>query len=163
MLKDVAEAMPGHGRIEHEEWRGDGQRPDTNHGDQHQSSDRRQPGRPRGAPPQRLGGRDAGEDEGAVVFQTRCDAEDHTIEQQRSGAAHGHGPIGNVEPDSDRQRQRNVECGEVAVANMEKRHRQCRRCKKARQPAVGVPAELEDDQDGEAAEDRVQRANSEIR
>ena len=151
VLKDVTEAVRCHRRIEHKEGRSDEQGPQANPGDQQQSSDQRQPGRPLGARPQRLSGRDAGEDEGAVVLQARRDAETHTIEQQRSRTAHGRGPIGNVESDSNRQRERNVEHCEVAVANMEKRNRQGRRRKKATQPAVGVPAKLEGDQYGKAA------------
>ena len=162
MLKDVADAALSDGGIDHEEGRGHSQRRDPDYGDQHQASDQREPCRALGAGPQQLRGCHAGEDEGAVVLQAGRDAESQPVQQQRSRATHGQSPVGNVEPDGDGQRQGNVERPEVAVANMQKGNGERGRRQEAGQPAVRAATELEDDQHGEAAQDRVENADAEV-
>ncbi len=50
----------------------------------------------------------------------------------------------------------------MAVADVEEGDRQCRGAEEARQPSVRAAAKFEDEQHGEAAEQRIEDTNPEI-
>ena len=160
--KDVADAVLGHSWIEHEERGGECQGDDAEDANQRQPGQQPRPLEALRARPQRLGGGDPREDEGAVVLQARRHAEGDPVDQERPEAARLQHAVGDVHRRDTGEAQRDVERPEMAVADVEESDRERRRPEESREPSIGAPSELEDEQHRETAEQRIEDANAEI-